>query len=302
MLVFDNYRYSTNDFIIFTQTPVANTFPYYMVTSGYVVAREGFFTQRSERYDYYLIFTLSGTGKMTWHNETLDLLPNSVCLINCADFHHYWTTSKDEPWIHYYVHFNGTGIQAYQPYLLDKLRVFYPADTDGFIDGFKIIHKNEFRNDPLSYSKASLIITAFLNELMVSRYDFSDHKISKLHAALITAYEFIKHHYKEQITINDLCECCHLSKYYFIHLFKQAFGESPYQYILNYRIHSAKQLLINSNDSVEQIAHTVGFKNYINFLMQFKKFTGTTPNQFRASTRYLSLSSETHDHTLDFYS
>ncbi len=300
MLRFDNYMYSTNNFIIFT--PKENNFPFYMVTSGYVVAREGFFTERTERNDYYLIFTLSGSGKMTWHNETVDLLPYSACLIYCMDYHHYWTTSKDEPWIHYYLHFNGPGIQAYQPFLLDKLHVFYPANTDAFIEGFELVQKNELRNDPLSNSKASLIISNFLNELMCSKYDLTSRKISKMHSVLIPAFDLIKHHYHEEITIDELCNCCHLSKYYFIHLFKQVSGESPYQYIMKYRIHSAKELLISSNNSVEQIANAVGFKNYINFLKQFKKYTGTTPNLFRQSTKYMSLSSETHGDNLDFYS
>ncbi len=298
----DNYMYSTNNFIIFTPVPSENNFPYYMVTSGYVVAKEGFFTERTERNDYYLIFTLSGSGKMIWHNETVDLLPYSVCLIHCMDYHHYWTTSKDKPWIHYYLHFNGTGISAYQPFLLDKLHVFYPANTETFLDGFQFIQKNVLRNDPLSYSKANLIISSFLNELISSRYDFSNHKLSTLHTVLTPAYDLIKHRYHEDISIDELCDCCHLSKYYFIHLFKQVSGISPYQYIMNYRIHSAKSLLINSNDSIDQIAHAVGFKSYNNFLNQFKKFTGTTPNLFRQSTRYLSLSSESHDDTLDFYS
>lgn len=283
MLEFDNYKYSTNDFIIFTQSLSSNKFPFYLISFGYVVAKDGFFTKRTQRNDYYFIFTLSGSGKLTWHNNTVDLLPYSACLINCVDFQHYWTTSKDVPWIHYYVHFNGTGMEAYQPFLLDKLRVFYSTHIEIFLDGFKWIQKNKLRNDPLASSKASHMISSFLNELMSIRYNFSDHKISKFHTELIPAYDYIKLHYKEQINIHDLCESCHLSKYYFIHLFKQIVGESPYQYIINYRINAAKQLLLNSNDSVEEISHAVGFPNYTNFLVQFKKNTELTPNCFRKS-------------------
>lgn len=279
-----NLKDCLNKTIVMRPTILASRFPFYAVTTGYVTANYGFYTKRSERNDFDLIYTVSGSGKMTWHNETVDLPPHSVCLIDCNDYHYYRTTSQNEPWIHYYIHFNGQGINTYAPYLLDKLRVFFPAQEQIFLSHFETFQKNELRNDALSLSRINLMITEMINAMMTSRFDLSIPAFSEHYNSILPAYEYICQHYKTAITIDDLCHLCNMSKYYFMHIFKEAIGESPYQHLSRHRIDCAKQLLITTNESIENIAHEVGFANYSNFVIQFKKLTDVTPNEYRNAT------------------
>lgn len=279
-----NLQNCLNKTIVMRHTILASHFPFHAVTTGHVTAHHGFYTKRTERQDFFLVYTLSGSGKMTWHDETVDLLPHSVCLIDCKDYQYYRTTSLNEPWIHYYVHFDGRGIYAYAPYLLDKLRALYPVDESVFTTHFETFQKNELRNDALSLSIMNLMITEMINALMISRFDLSTPQFSEQYNSILPAYEFIRHQYKEEITIDKLCTLCNMSKYYFLHTFKEAIGESPYQYLSRHRIDCAKQLLITTTDSIENIAHESGFINYSNFIIQFKKITGVTPSEYRNAT------------------
>lgn len=276
-----NESYCTNRSIVINPTVNSYVYPFRIVSTGYVTADYGFYTKRTKRPEGYLLFTVSGTGKMTWHEDTVDLLPHSVCLIHCNDYQYYRTTSQNEPWIHYYVHFDGNGLNAYAPYLLDKLRAVYPVHWDLFLKDFQFLQENKLRNDPLSNSRASLIISELLNEMMVARYDLLTPEFTDKYTAILPSYEYIRNHYWNPITIDELCDVCHMSKYYFLHVFKEAVGESPYQHLSRYRIDCAKRLLVSTNESVDTICHSVGFSNYSNFIVQFKKLTGTTPNEYR---------------------
>ena len=207
-----------------------------------------------------------------------------MALIHCDDYQDYRTHSR-ERWIHYYMHFEGSGLKAYAPYLLDKLRALYPADTALFDEGFAMLLEDKtIKNDPLSNSRASLLITSFLNAMMAARYDSNEANIFPQNSALLPAIHYIHQHYASRVQVETLSEVCHLSKYHFIREFKRATGESPYQYILHYRINQAKRLLVDTNLSIESIAEQVGFSSPHNFSSQFHSIATVTPSIYRNAT------------------
>ena len=67
---------------------------------------------------------------------------------------------------------------------------------------------------------------------------------------------------------------------YYRSIFISVFGVAPTRYIQQYRVDKAKELLIRSNASVEDIAVAVGFANSSYFCKVFKSLTGLTPSEF----------------------
>lgn len=67
----------------------------------------------------------------------------------------------------------------------------------------------------------------------------------------------------------------------FRHLFKEKIGMSPNVYLLNQRIEHAKQLLKSTNLNLTDIAYDCGFNGSSQFSNTFKKYTGTTPSDYR---------------------
>lgn len=63
--------------------------------------------------------------------------------------------------------------------------------------------------------------------------------------------------------------------------FKQIYGTSIYQYLLQVRIERAKQLLQENSITLKGVALECGFKNYQHFSTTFKKWTGVTPKGYR---------------------
>ena len=66
-------------------------------------------------------------------------------------------------------------------------------------------------------------------------------------------------------------------------LFRRYMGTTPYNYLVNFRITQAKELLVLTDHSVSEIAQEVGFGDASNFSTRFAKATGQSPLQYRKS-------------------
>ncbi|QAY65385.1 AraC family transcriptional regulator [Paenibacillus protaetiae] len=64
-------------------------------------------------------------------------------------------------------------------------------------------------------------------------------------------------------------------------VFRQAYGMSPRQYLMVLKRQEAMQMLAGSRDTIETVAHRVGYENVQSFSRQFTEWTGYTPSEFR---------------------
>jgi len=112
--------------------------------------------------------------------------------------------------------------------------------------------------------------------------NFSEKEYSKYNS-IIKTIEDMHNDYKSSLSISDYAKKCNLSKYHYIHLFKQYTNMSPYAYIMNIRMEKAKELLKYTTLSISEIAEFVGYNNPLNFSNIFKKYTGQSPLNYRKS-------------------
>jgi AraC-like DNA-binding protein len=87
------------------------------------------------------------------------------------------------------------------------------------------------------------------------------------------------------VGLNELAIACELSRSHFARAFKVSTGASPIQWLLARRIELAKNLLLNSNLPIEQIAEQSGFADQSHFTRAFVKFVNATPGQWRRIRR-----------------
>lgn len=92
---------------------------------------------------------------------------------------------------------------------------------------------------------------------------------------------YINEHFSEDLTLEDVASLAGFSKYHFTRLFKQYSDTSFYKYLNQKRIAHAKNLLINQQLSVIEVALQSGFSNLSSFLRMFKIMTGYTPTEYR---------------------
>ncbi len=95
------------------------------------------------------------------------------------------------------------------------------------------------------------------------------------------AVSYIKEHFWEELTLEDVAQEVHFSPYYVSRLFKEELGLTFIEYLTKIRIDEAKRLLLETNMTVSEISDLVGYQDPSYFTKVFKKREGVTPTQFR---------------------
>ena len=96
------------------------------------------------------------------------------------------------------------------------------------------------------------------------------------------AKEFIQEHQADDISLGDVAKAVHTSTFYFCKMFKRFTGINFTDYLARVRIEKSKNLLLNPNLRVSEIAFEVGFQSLTHFNRVFKKIIGQTPTHYRA--------------------
>ena len=91
----------------------------------------------------------------------------------------------------------------------------------------------------------------------------------------------ITEHYMDNLSLKSLSEKYYINSAYLGQIFKRQFGSSFKDYLNNYRIDRAAELLLRSDEKVYLIASEVGFNNTDYFISKFVQIKGITPLQYR---------------------
>jgi len=98
---------------------------------------------------------------------------------------------------------------------------------------------------------------------------------------LTLAKEYIISNYNKNIDLEDIAQSACLSVNHLLRTFKQAYGKSPHQYLIQVRIDRSKYLLKHSEYTINEIVEIIGFECPSSFIRLFKTINKITPGRFR---------------------
>jgi len=93
--------------------------------------------------------------------------------------------------------------------------------------------------------------------------------------------DYVREHLSSKISLKDLTALTGISQTVFLPRFRASFGLSPYRYVLETRVHRARQFLEKPNVPIAEIAMLCGFADQAHFTVTFKRIVGMTPTQYR---------------------
>ena len=103
---------------------------------------------------------------------------------------------------------------------------------------------------------------------------------------LDAAMDFLEKHYSDpDLTNAVIASHLHISEVYFRKLFKNRYGTTPRQYILELRFRKARQLLGEHRSSVGEIAEECGFSSIYHFCRAFRQAAGVSPTEYGKAVR-----------------
>ncbi len=106
-------------------------------------------------------------------------------------------------------------------------------------------------------------------------------RIKTNNATLFEVINFCSENYSSDITLNDIAETLHISKFHISHLINNKLGISFSTYLNNLRIYHACELIEDTNKKITDISGEVGFGSIRTFNRAFKEVTNLTPNEYR---------------------
>ena len=95
------------------------------------------------------------------------------------------------------------------------------------------------------------------------------------------ARRYISDYYDTPLSLGDAARTVNTSVHYFCKMFKKATGITFTEYLTRIRIEKARNLLLNPNKRISEVAFEVGFQSLSQFNRSFKRITGKTPTRYR---------------------
>jgi AraC-like DNA-binding protein len=100
--------------------------------------------------------------------------------------------------------------------------------------------------------------------------------------AILRAKEFITENQAEDLSLGQVAKAVNCSTFHFCKLFKKATGLNFTDYVSRVRVEKAKNLLLNRNLRISEIAYEVGFQSLTHFNRVFKRIMGESPTDYRS--------------------
>ncbi|MDO5132931.1 MAG: AraC family transcriptional regulator [Eubacteriales bacterium] len=198
---------------------------------------------------------------------------NEVVLLDCRAPHRYFCTDSAEfIWFHFY----GNSSIQYAEYLLSHGGIVFSGEqVRGLRQSFTSIYRqagSAFVNEHLLSREISNILCSLAT---------SQRSASLIQSPVTPALNHINRYYSEPIDLDEMAKLCMISKPHLIRCFKKELGCTPHDYLLDYRLRQAKELLVSSSRTVEEIAEECGFNSISHFSRAFKGRIGMSPSEYR---------------------
>lgn len=272
--------------LIATPSFTAKQMLFHVQEVGYLRAFSTYFTERQHLDSYLIVYTVKGKGRLQYRDRDYEVHPGEAFFIDCREYQYYRTVGE-QGWELFFVHFYGNSSHDYfkqfdRQYIQNKGPVIALNGDANIPNSIKqMILAQQHRNIQTELWN-SKYITDMLTTLL-SHSLMPDHKAemgnTPTYIEKITKY--IDLHYNKKLTLDVLASQIAYSKYHLHRGFKRYIGLTPYEYQLNSRMNTAKELLKYSQQSVEEIAHLVGIEQVSHFIHLFKKQEECTPLAYR---------------------
>lgn len=134
---------------------------------------------------------------------------------------------------------------------------------------------------PKQYKAVIRLLEIFAKHLIAAANELVLKEQAGEPRAISSARRYIEEHQGEKMSLGQVARAVNTSSYHFCRTFKKATGLNFTEYLSRVRTEKAKNLLLNPNLRVTEVAYGVGFQSLPHFNKVFKKITGMSPTSFR---------------------
>lgn len=281
--------------------------PAEFLSCGNLISDGGFLHQRRCMDACVLIVVCRGTLHINQNGKNLDIHENETLLLFPHQIHYGYAPSSGRL-SYYWVHFRMTDPQSRiltskellkakkdqgttllsplsssaESFILPESGCLSPEKRSLllFVQLLDIAKQENYQSSWRTRYALNLLLLELSREVLSSDKALGDRAPGKL----LDMIEWIRSHYDQPLTVEDLALRYHYHPAYLTSLMKKYTGYSVNTYVNHIRLSAAKNLLCQGDFlSIASIAHTCGFSDEKYFMRLFKKQEGMTPGQYRGA-------------------
>lgn len=248
---------------------------------GHYICRSEFHIRRSTGQSALLLLTTSGRGRLIYRGCEYPLTRGSCILISLANPHEYHTVG--DHWEFKYLHFHGAMSEQYLSYIEEHSRPAFTLSGDEFLKMDRTLDRIlDMTGETVirEYADISGLIYAMIMLLLAHDGSKSSVEASRGNA-MTEAVSYIRQNYMYNISTGDIAHAVNLSRSHMSESFVRTYGIPPHEYLVQYRLSIARDMLVNTRLSITEIAEQTGFRDIFSFSRSFKRKMELSPAQYR---------------------
>ena len=244
-----------------------------------------------------LVYVLEGEATHYWDNDERVIRPGDYFCIDYHSAHSYYATGErfsvvnclflpeliDSTLLHcssFQAVISNYQIQFKNEFFTANPSASIFRDEDGKIRSLLLDMQSEFTKEEPGYLQ---IIRSKLIEILVltMRKIYLAPHAETNSGVFNRALCYINRNYMNDIKLGDICKKLGYSLPYLSMKFKEVFGIGYTQYLQKLRVEHAMRLLAHTDESIAEVAQSVGYHDLKAFYAVFRRFTDMSPAQFR---------------------
>lgn len=273
--------------IFFNIFPNENFIDLCMYQFGYEQCDPGHSFGPAKRNHYLFHYIISGTGTLMaddakGETQTYSIKSGQGFLIFPGQINTYFA-DDNLPWEYFWIEFDGLRVkEALDLTELSKNSPVYRSRSKDLREEMVkemdyIVHhpkESPFHLIGHLYLFFDCFTRSAKTETLVKSSKMSDYYIKE-------AIHYMEQNFQNNITIEDIAAVCGINRSYFGKIFKNSMGRSPQEFLMNYRMVKATELLKLTSLSIADIGSAVGYENQLHFSRAFKNIYGISPREWR---------------------
>ena len=277
--------------IFFNIFPNENFIDLGMYQYGYEQCEPGHSFGPATRNHYLFHYIISGTGTLMADNikgetQTYSIKSGQGCLVFPGQTTTY-IADQNLPWEYVWIEFDGLRVK--EALDLTELSVNTPVyhshskDLREQLMNEMLYIVHHAKESPFHLIGHLYLFLDYLTQSAKSKKLVQSSKMSDYY--IKEAINYIEQNFQNNITIEDIAAICGINRSYFGKIFRNSIGRSPQEFLMNYRMAKATELLKLTSLSIAEIGSAVGYENQLHFSRAFKTIYGVSPREWRNQHR-----------------
>ncbi|RUS43841.1 AraC family transcriptional regulator [Cohnella sp. AR92] len=261
---------------------VERSLPLYIETIGYSAWERIF--NRPDGYPYYhWLYTMEGAGSFEMGGESILLTAGQGVLV--APFAPHYYAPVSDRWTTLYLTFGGAAAGAILDSLEMNVSAVYTAAEERRDSFAKVIGDMLGKEDwdaDFTGMESSTALYRFIMQLRNFGMRNNQPSLSQYYDKLRPVVQWMENNCSSNVGLPEIVEQANMSVSYLNELFRDAFGMSPYSYLIQMRLRQAKKLMVMNPDmALKEVSALAGFNDVSHFVATFRKKEGITPAKYR---------------------